>query len=63
MITPSVLGGLFPVSTTPVGCVTILGDDVTTPTSSFVGEEEVSVLSHIGPPESPTAGPDKYNWF
>ena len=60
MITPSVLTGLFPVWVAPVGC--LLYDD-TTPTSSFVGEEEVSVSSHIGPPESPTAAPEKYNWF
>ena len=57
MITPSVLIGLFPI---------FLGSPLnvdTTPISSFLGVKEVSVLSHIGPPESPIAPPDKYNWF
>ena len=57
MITPSVLTGLFPILLeSPLNVVT-------TPISSFLGAKEVSVLTHIGPPESPTAPPDKYNWF
>ena len=57
MITPSVLTGLFPI---------FLGSPLNvdaTPISSFLVLKEVSVLTHIGPPESPTAPPDKYNWF
>ena len=57
MITPSVLTGLFPILLeSPLNVVT-------TPISSFLGAKEVSVLTHIGPPESPIAPPDKYKWF